>query len=150
MPKKIKKKHDSQQTTSMGPSDEQDEEFASIIIEYAEPMIEKGKNFVQRRRALNLSILFWNASFLPEDDQSEAMRKIVADDSVQYNRFTLLQVFMAMIGRRLNEYADVNKVVLKYDVKEAEDGVLLLSVVSKVVTEKYINVFAGGNFKLAK
>ncbi|MBF0607799.1 MAG: hypothetical protein SFH39_01555 [Candidatus Magnetobacterium sp. LHC-1] len=150
MPKKIKKKHDSQQTTSMGPSDEYDEEFAGIIIEYAMPMVEKGKNFVQRRRALNLSIMFWNASFLPEEDQSEAMRKIVADDSVEYNRFTLLQAFMGMIQRKFIEFADVNKVVLKYDVKEAEDGVLLLSVVSKVVTERYIDVFADGNFKLAK
>ncbi|MBF0345032.1 MAG: hypothetical protein HQL06_12485 [Nitrospirae bacterium] len=147
MTKKIKERRNLQHAKSVDPPDEQDEKMSDLIMEYAEPMLEKGKNFEQKRRAMNLSIMFWNASFLSEDDQKDAMKKILAENRLNRDdRVTLFKVFIAMINRKFKEFSDINRVILKYKVTEAKNSGLHLSVTSKIAEGEHMNVFTSGDF----
>jgi hypothetical protein len=107
------------------------EKMSEVILRFAEPL--QDEYGVVPPNMIRLAILVWNASFLPEDTQKQAIKNIVEIVPVterEARREMILAISM-LLERKENYFSDNKRVIMDYHITESAHR-LNLDVVSTV------------------
>ncbi|KJU86584.1 hypothetical protein MBAV_001223 [Candidatus Magnetobacterium bavaricum] len=130
MTKKIKKRHTTQRVKVVQPPKGQ-EKMSEVLHEYAKPLLDQATTLEEKRKAVSLSILCWNTSFLSEDEHQEAINMAVKEIGIAQNdKMAFTQIFMSMIHRKLEWFFGIDKIFIDYGITELQNGKLSLTVIS--------------------
>ncbi|MBF0607797.1 MAG: hypothetical protein SFH39_01545 [Candidatus Magnetobacterium sp. LHC-1] len=132
MPKKIKKKHASRHAQLVETSREQ-EKMSGVLLDYAKPLLVTTKTTEETKKALDLSLIFWNASFLPDDKQKETLESLVKEyTTTKKDKIAARELFAFMINRKLTEFSDIDRLIMAYDFTEDDNGGFHIQVASTI------------------
>ena len=111
------------------------EKMSDVILRFAEPIL-RGSQGVITKNAIRLAIGVWNVSFLPKDEQSEALKPILnmLPEDDQDTRRDLAAVIDMLLARKQRYFAHNTRVILDYQITESPDS-LHLDVISTVAKE---------------
>lgn len=109
--------------------------MSEVIMEFAEPYLERATTMEDQKKALTMAIAMWNLSMLPKGKRAEEIEKLLgklggpeADPREDAESKKLIQFFM---DRKEKLFPDIERLILNYDMVETPQGVHL-NVVSTV------------------
>ncbi len=109
--------------------------MSEVIMEFAEPYLERATTMEDQKKALTMAIAMWNLSMLPKEKRAEEIEKLLgklggpeADPREDAESKKLIQFFM---DRKEKLFPDIERLILNYDMVETPQGVHL-NVVSTV------------------
>ena len=83
--------------------------LSETILEFAQPLMDKCENADQQKKLIDLSVLAWNMSYLPEGQQEKEKEKIIkmlGDDAVPCStasaKGSAWVASLLTIGRKIN------------------------------------------------
>lgn len=110
------------------------QKMSEVIISYAKPMLDAAGSYKNKKSALALAIIFWNLSFLPDQDRKEGIEKLLpnlcphANDEELQERRDFVSYF---IQRKESLFPDNERLILDYEITDTTYG-FHLDVVSTV------------------
>ncbi|MBF0344990.1 MAG: hypothetical protein HQL06_12270 [Nitrospirae bacterium] len=135
MTKKIKKKHGGMSAKLYANDAElphRQKKMSEVIKEYAKPLLYEVETIEQQKQVLEIAIFCWNVSLLSDDERAKAVEKLVnADKSPKHEA---VEMFTSMISRKLNEFHDINRKTMAYEITENENGGLSLNVAYSIAS----------------
>ena len=96
-------------------------DIASLIIEFAEPLLRYCADFSAREKAISYAILAWNLSLeKPERQEQERslLEQTVADDDPEH----IHQLFDFLLQRKQQIFPDNRFYIVDYEMDETERG----------------------------
>jgi hypothetical protein len=109
--------------------------MSEVIIEFAEPLMERAMNYEDEKKALTMAIGLWNLSVLPLEKRAEEIETLIgalggseSDPENDAENRNLIQLF---IDRKERLFPDIERLILDYDMVETPKG-LHLNVVSSL------------------
>ena len=103
--------------------------MSEIIIDLAEPLLERARSYEEKRKVLEMAIVVWNISMLPKDKQKKLLldfgRSLFGNPSEE-NRpgFAMLA---EMLHRRYAHFSRIRRFIVDYELEE-RDGTPYLTV----------------------
>ena len=117
-------------------NDENIEKMSDVILRFAEPILHDVHD-VADQNAIRFAIGVWNASLLPEPEQSEALSTIIemipAHDPAA--RRELSAAISMLLARKRRYFASNTRVILDYQITQS-GGRLHLDVVSTLAKDE--------------
>ncbi len=108
------------------------EKMSEVLLDFAEPLLDEAKSDKEKRTAIAISTLIWNASLLPEREQTEAIEKACYDLAPSKNA-TDVAIFMhitdMLLERKKKYFPSIDRMIVDYQISETQ-GSLHLDVVS--------------------
>ncbi len=104
-----------------------DKILSETILEFAQPLMDKCENADQQKKLIDLSVLAWNMSYLPKEQQEREKEKIIRKlgDDVEA-RLTVNEVFNYLIARKEALYSHEKRIIVNYEVSEFNDKLNLM------------------------
>ena len=104
--------------------------MSAVILELAEPLFDDHRANPKRVESIiALTIVAWNKSLLPADEQDdvvrEAVNKIVPADGEAEMVGTIVHMLELIEDRRKKLFPNVRKLVVNYDLHVSEDSISL-------------------------
>ncbi len=110
--------------------DSEPTKMSAVILELAEPLFDDHRANPKRVESIiALTIVAWNKSLLPADEQDdvvrEAVNKIVPADGEAEMVGTIVHMLELIEDRRKKLFPNVRKLVVNYDLHVSEDSISL-------------------------
>jgi hypothetical protein len=98
--------------------------MSEIIIDFAEPLLKHAKSFEEQRKALETSILLWNISMLPKEQQVEYTLKLGTDlcGEPSPTNTELYRLLAFMLARRHSSFSGIPRIIQDFEVVEQPGG----------------------------
>lgn len=107
-----------------------DIKMSEVILEFAQPVLERAETDEQWKKGLCIAIVAWNAALLKEAEREEmidaflsglspAVQKTVDGDEA------LKTILLALIARKAEYFPDENRFIVSYEVSGAEPNLHL-------------------------
>jgi len=110
--------------------------MSEVILEFAEPLMHRCENDDQQKKIIALSIVAWNISCLPENQQEqskkEAVKKFLSGD-IKAQLF-IEDLLNYLLERKKKYFSHDKRVVINYQICELDDTFNLM-VASSVLQE---------------
>ena len=114
----------SEYKTNAKPPD--DIRMSEIILTLAEPLLQKyGKNFQRAHGILTLAVTVWNLTMLPEPDEEQIVAEITNGLPQEFSAedvAVLLQTIYMLMRRKQELFQDIQRIIVKLDLRETENG----------------------------
>lgn len=106
------------------------EKMSEVILRFADPILH-GADGVIDKNAIRFAITVWNASLLPTNEQTEALKTLVnmLPEGDKAARRELVAAIYTLLARKQHYFAHNTRVILDYHITQAGDR-LDLDVVS--------------------
>ncbi len=99
-----------------------DHKMSQVILEFAEPVLQKCEADVQQGVVIGLSIVVWNASFVSEERREESKKDIIEKmSSNDLEAQFILDIWHSLLARKERYFPHVKRVVLKHKVIDLGD-----------------------------
>ena len=102
--------------------------MSQVIIDFAEPVLERAKTEKEFRTGIGLATLAWNASLLPEAEREKVINKPLIE-SLPDATDTALVALEMLIARKHQYFPDNKRVIMDYELSGTPPN-LHLSVIS--------------------
>jgi hypothetical protein len=96
-------------------------DLATLIVEYAEPLLQHCTTFAAREKALTYAVLAWNLS-LEEPQQQEQERKNLEEMVEAGEREQIHQLFDFLLKRKQELYAANRFYIVDYELVQHGEG----------------------------
>lgn len=100
-----------------------DKKFLQVILEFAEPLMQKCKNVPQQKKLIVLAMIAWNMSCLSEKEKEqskeEAGRTLWGDDLE--DQLFMKNVFDYFLERKDKYFSHEKRIVSDYEIREYND-----------------------------
>ena len=113
------------------------EKMSEVVLDFAEPLLERAQGAAATEGAIGLAVLAWNAAFLPVPAQVELIEDAIASlegTLLEEDAEVFLGIFGALVLRRMTEFADVQRFIIDFEVTHERSGDLHLAVSSSPVS----------------
>lgn len=101
--------------------------LSEVVLEFAEPLTNAVEGTEDEEKAINMSILFWNASLLPNHEALDAMKPALDDiakgDQTLKSEFH--SMFSMMYDRKQKHYATDRRYIVDYSLEKNREGYYL-------------------------
>jgi len=102
--------------------------LSEVIVDFSEPLLDAAGTTEKKRKALEIGVLAWNASFMDDDKFEKICRDEVRDAEA-------VKIFKYLRERRRTLFSEENRVVWQYEITETSKE-LHLYVASIVPSEQ--------------
>jgi len=111
--------------------------MSEVILDFAQPLLDAAQTDVEQFKAIELAIMVWNISMLPEINQKKRIEEIKAVTFVgnQADWKEDDEVFTYLLQRRKSFYSGINRIIMDYDIIETPQG-FHLNVVSNIIRDR--------------
>jgi hypothetical protein len=99
------------------------EKMSEVILRFAEPF--KDNNGLIPRAMLEIAIILWNASFMPQEMQRKALEDVVnvfPQDDREARREMLLIAHM-LLERKKQYFSENKRLIMDYHIRESADNI---------------------------
>jgi hypothetical protein len=101
--------------------------LSEVVLEFAEPLTDAVENTESEGRAIELSVLLWNASLLPKQKAlgsiQPALEEIADGDQALVSEFH--GIFEMMYARKQSHYATDKRFIVDYSLEKNAEGYFL-------------------------
>lgn len=103
--------------------------MSEIIIDLADPLLERARSFEKKRKVLEMAIVVWNISMLPEDKQDELMLEFGRGlfENPSEENLSGFAMLAGMLHRRVAHFPGIRRFIVDYEIEE-RDGAPYLTV----------------------
>ena len=98
--------------------------LSEVVLEFGEPLINEVKGTESEESAIKMSVIFWNASLLPQQKALEIMKSDF--DNLANGIHALISGFHSMFNmmydRKQNYFSTDNRFIVDYSLEKNRDG----------------------------
>jgi hypothetical protein len=99
--------------------------MSQVLIDFLDPFLTGEESLNTYRTAMTIACTAWNASLLPPPERERIMRragKMVPGGPRSEERATFEAMFKALMQRRIEDFAEITRIVYDVEVLELENG----------------------------
>ncbi len=108
----------------------QKEKMSEVLLEFAKPLTDECKDDKAFYKALQISAIAWNSSFLPPRERNklidESINKYINDNS---DRVIAKKILSKMLERKEKKFLNINRMIIDFQISY-KDGQQHLNVIS--------------------
>lgn len=103
--------------------------MSEILLEYTKPMFQEDSNVEMKTKAIDMAILAWNLSLIPEDNRFERREEIITNASIEETcKEEYIKMLDFMVEQKNKYYENIKRLIMSYTVEERPDGEIYLTV----------------------
>jgi len=102
--------------------------MSEVLLDFIEPYTEEAQSEDEFRSLITMGLVAWNTALLPEEIREQTLDRLI-DEAVRDGADDFRQVIHEMIERKQRWFAQIKRLMLKYDLTVSEKG-CHLSVIS--------------------
>ena len=110
--------------------------MSEVLLDFIEPYTEEAQSEDEFRSLITMGLVAWNTALLPEEIREQTLDRLI-DEAVRDGADDFRQVVYEMIERKQRGFAQIKRLMLKYDLTVSEKG-CHLSVISTPASTREI------------
>lgn len=115
--------------------------MSEILLEYTQPMFQENFTVEMKTKAIDMAILAWNLSLIPEETRAERREEIITSASInEEDRQEYIKMLDFMVEIKKKCYGNIKRLIMNYTIEERLDEEIYLTVGSTDIKNLKINV----------
>jgi len=103
--------------------------MSEIIIDFAQPLLDKANNDSAKETVISIAILVWNATLMPDEGMKkeiikelcEGHKPLDGDDPLKFEVYTM-EIVDFLWNRKMREFAAHKRLIADYQYEPSENG----------------------------